>query len=96
MFLQTVRISFYSLANKKNLDRSNLKAFVEEKNNVIEFKTKVFLVKGKNILGKGENGGYQEYSFSQNFFKSLFQDHLKSGLCSKELSCCSKVDHIQV
>ena len=41
----------------------------------------------ENIVGKGENDGYQHFFSFHNIFKWLhFQGHSKSGLCGEELS----------
>ena len=45
-----------------------MKAFADYKINVAE-KVKFVLERVKNIMGKGENAGYQHFSYSQNVFK---------------------------
>ena len=41
----------------------------------------------KNIVGQGENAGYQHFLLSYYVFKRpLFQGQRKSGLCGKELT----------
>ena len=63
-----------------------MKAFADEKINVSE-KLKLVLGSVENIVGNGENAGYHLFLlFLQCFQKAPFQDHLKSGLCGKELS----------
>ena len=47
-----------SLLNNKVSDWFELKAFVDDKKNVTE-KLKVVLGRVENIVGKGENAGYQ-------------------------------------
>ena len=49
------------------LDLTNFKAFADEEINVAE---KLKVVNGwvENILRKGENAGYQHFSFSHNIF----------------------------
>ena len=53
-----------SLPNNKNLDRSKLKAFADDKNNVLRTMTFVFDTV-ENIVGKGENAGNQKGLFTQ-------------------------------
>ena len=62
---------FNSLQNDKILDWSKLKGFADDKLNVTE-KSKFVLQRVENIVGKGENAGYQHFSFSHNVFKMLF------------------------
>ena len=60
-----------SLPNDKILDCSKLKAFAAEKINVTE-KLKFLLERIKNIVGKGENAGYQHFLlFPHNVFKRI-------------------------
>ena len=41
----------------------------------------------ENIIGKGENAGYQHFLLSPQCFQKLFpQSRLKSGLCGKDLN----------
>ena len=58
-----------SLPNNKILDWSKVKAFVDDKLNVIN-KLKFVLGWVENIVGKGENSGFQRFltMFSQAFF----------------------------
>ena len=60
------------------------KELADDKINVTE-KIKLVLGRVENIVGKGENAGYQHFfSFSHNVFKSLlFQGCKKSGLCGR-------------
>ena len=51
-----------SLPNDKFLDWSKLKALADDKINVTE-KLKFVLGRVENILGKGENAGYQHFLF---------------------------------
>ena len=51
-----------SLPNDKNSDWSKLKAFADDKKNVTE-RLKFVLERVENILGKGENAGYQHFLF---------------------------------
>ena len=48
------------LPNDKILDLSKLKAFAEDNTNVIQ-KLKFALGRVENIVGKGENAGYQHF-----------------------------------
>ena len=62
-----------------------LKAFADNKININK-KLKFDLERIENILGKGENAGYQHFLlFPQCFQKFSFSGLLKSGLCGKEL-----------
>ena len=62
--------TFTSLPNKKILDRSKRKAFADENVNMAE-NLKFCLGSVENIVGKGENAGYQHFLFSLNVFKRL-------------------------
>ena len=59
-----VKFALNSLPNDQILDLRNLKAFADNKINVSE-KLKFVSVRLEDILGKGENTGYQ------NVFKCL-------------------------
>ena len=63
-FLQSIAFfymtKFNSLPNDKILDWSNLKAFADDKINVTE-NLKFVLGRTENIMGKGENAGYQHF-----------------------------------
>ena len=62
--------SFNSLTNDKILDSSKLKAFAGDKINVTE-KLKFVLGRVENIVGKGENAGFQHFLlFPQSFKKT--------------------------
>ena len=53
--------------------------------------TKFILDWVENIVGKGENTGYQHFLlFPQCFQKLLLSRLLKSWLCGKELTCNGK------
>ena len=54
----------------KILHWSKLKRPADENINVTE-KLKLALKRLENIVGKGENAGYQNFSFSHNVFKSF-------------------------
>ena len=72
--------SFNSLPNDKILDWSRLKALADDKINVTE-KLKFVLRRVENIVGKGENAGYQHFLlFPQCFQKASFQGSLKVGI----------------
>ena len=74
---------FNSLPNDKFLDWSKLKAFTVGKLNVTE-KLKFVLGRVENIVGKGENAGYQHYQqfllFSRCFQKVSILGSLKVGI----------------
>ena len=62
--------NFNSLPQDKILDCSKLKPFADDKIKV--FKIMIFdFDRVENIVGKGENAGYQHFSFSHNVFKRL-------------------------
>ena len=62
-----------SLPNDKFLDCSKLKTFADDKINLAE-KLKFVSGKVENIVGKGENAGYQHFSpFSTMFSKGFYQ-----------------------
>ena len=61
------------LPHNKILDLSKLKAFSDDKINVT-LREKFFLRLVENIVGKGENAGYQHFLlFPQCFQKAIFQ-----------------------
>ena len=65
------------LPNDKFLDWSKLKAFAHDKLNLAE-KLKFVLGRAENIVGKGENAGYQHFLlFSECFTKVSFSGSLK-------------------
>ena len=69
-----------SLPNDKILDWSKLKALADDKINVTE-KLKFVLRRVENMVGKGENAGYQHFLlFPQCFQKASFQGSLKVGI----------------
>ena len=68
-----VKKSFKPLPNDKFLDWSIFKAFADDKINVNK-KLKYRLGRVENILGKGENVGYQHFLlFTQCFQKPCFR-----------------------
>ena len=71
----------YPLLNVRFLGWSKLKAFADVKINLIQ-KQKFFLGWVENIVGKGENAGYQHFIlFQQCFFLKgfFFSGSLKVG-----------------
>ena len=69
-----------SLPNNKILHRFKLQAFADDKINVTE-KFKFVLGRVENILGKGENAGYQHFLlFPQCFQKASCSGSLKVGI----------------
>ena len=69
--------SFNSLLNDKNSDWSKLKVFADNKINVTE-KLKFVSERVENIVGKGENAGYQHFFlFPQCFQKAFYTGSLK-------------------
>ena len=62
---------------------TKLKAFADDNINVAQLMSPVF-DRVENIVGKGENAGYQHFLLFPNVFKSLLsQGRYKSGLCGK-------------
>ena len=73
--------SFNSLPNDKFLDWSKLKAFADDKMNVRR-NFKLVLGREENIVGNGENAGYQYFLiFPQCFQKCFFCRVVKSRHC---------------
>ena len=71
---------FNSLPHNKILDWSKLKAFADDKLNATE-KLKFVLGRVENIVGKGENAGYQHFLlFPQCFQKPSLSGSLKVGI----------------
>ena len=58
------------LPNDKFLDLSKLKSFADNEVNVAKMMISAF-EKPENIVGKGENAGYQHFLLSLKVFKSL-------------------------
>ena len=75
--------SFYtlnSLPNDNILDLSKFRAFAENKSNVTQ-NLKIVLGRVENIVGIGENAGYQHFLlFLQCFQKLSFSGLLKVGI----------------
>ena len=61
---------FQHLPNDKLLHQSKLKEFEDDKINMIQ-KLKFILCRVENIVVKGDNAGYQLFSFSDTVFKKL-------------------------
>ena len=69
---------FNSLPNNKFLDWSKLKAYAEDKINVTQkLKFELGRVYLENIVGKGENAGYQHFLHFPRFQKVSFSRSLK-------------------
>ena len=76
-----VKNQFNSLPNNKILDLSKLKAFADNNLNVYQ-KLKFAFERVENIVGKGENAGYQHFLlFPQYFQKASFSRVVKSRDC---------------
>ena len=73
-------LCIYPSPNDKILDWSKLKALADEKMNVTE-KLNFVLGRVENIVGKGENAGYQHFLlFPQCFQKAYFLRLFKVGI----------------
>ena len=71
---------FNPLPNNKILDLSKFKQFADNKL-VPTQKLKFVLGREENIVGKGENAGYQHFLlFQQRFRKACFSGSLKVGI----------------
>ena len=69
-----------SLPNDKILDWSKLKAYADDKIKVLKMIIFVF-DRVENIVGKGENAGYQHFLlFAQCFQKTCLSGSLKVGI----------------
>ena len=78
-FLTLSPVSLNSLPNEKFLDWSKLKALADNKIKLAE-KLKFVLRRVENIVGKGENAGYQHFLlFPQCFQKASISGSLKVG-----------------
>ena len=69
----------------KILDLSKLKAFADDKIYVTE-KKKLALERVENLVGKGENAGYQHFLFFPQFSKGFLYMVVKLALCGKQLN----------
>ena len=79
-------IAFDSSPNDKTFDATKLKAFADDKINIAQMMISIFDML-ENILGKGENAGYQHFLlFPQCLQKASFLGVAKSQdrLCGKE------------
>ena len=76
----TLIFCFNSLPHDKILDWSKFKAFADDKLNATK-KLKFVLVRVENIVGKGEDAGYQHLLlFPQCFPKPSLSGSLKVGI----------------
>ena len=82
------------LQNDEILDRSKLKAFAGDKINVNE-KLNSVLGQVENIVGKGENAGYQHFLLFPQCFQnpSITLGSLKVRLCGKGLNHLALLPH---
>ena len=80
MFSSTrMSLNHNSLPNNEISDLSKLNAFANDKSNVTQ-NLKFVLGRVENIVGKGENAGYQHFLlFLQCFQKPSFSGSLKVG-----------------
>ena len=86
--------SFNPLPNDKFLDWSKLKAVADDKSNVAA-KLKFVLGRVENIVGKGENAGYQHFLLvPQCFQKASLLGVVKSGKESRLKSIVGKGEHL--
>ena len=71
-----------SLSHNKILDQSSLKDFADDKINVTyRYVTNFVMGRVENIVGKGENAGYQHFLlFPQCFRKASLSGSLKVGI----------------
>ena len=78
--LQKLSSCVNSVTNNKILDLTKLKAFADDKINVTQT-LKFTLGRVENIVGIGENAGYQHFLlFLQCFQKATFSGSLKEGI----------------
>ena len=78
-----------SLTNNRILNQSEIKDFANNKINVIQ-KLNFVLGRVENIVGKGENAGYQHFLlFPQCFEKLSFSGSLKVGIVWKRVNYLS-------
>ena len=69
----------YTLPNDKILDMSKFKAFADDTLNVYQI-LKFSLGRVENIVGKGENAGYQHFLLFPCFQKASLSVSLKDGI----------------
>ena len=78
--VDTIKEIFNSLPTNKLLDCFKLKAFADDKLNLAE-ELKFVFGRVENILGKGENAGYQHFLlFPQCFQKASILGSFKVGI----------------
>ena len=76
---KSVGLTFYQ--NNKTVNESTMKLFAEGKINMSE-KLKFVMERVENIVGKGENAGYQHFLLlAQCFSKTFFLRVVKSRDC---------------
>ena len=80
--MRTISTTIISLPYNKFLDQSKLKAFADNKINMIE-KLKFVLQSIESIVEKGENADYHHFLFFPQCFQKVSK---RSGLCGKELN----------
>ena len=86
-------MKIYSLPDDKILDWSKLEAFADDKLNVAKITISVF-ESVENIVGKGENAGYQHFLlFLQCFQEASFLGSLKVGIVWYGVTVMLCVDH---
>ena len=79
-YILSTTLQLNSLPNDKCLDWFKLKAFADDKVTVTD-KLKFVLGQIENMVGKGENAGYQHFLvFQQCFQKSSFPRSLNVGI----------------
>ena len=80
-FISNYHVMINFLPNDKILDRSKLKAFADDKINVLKMMIFVF-DRDENIVGKGENAGYQHFLlFPQCFHRAFLPRVVRSRDC---------------
>ena len=70
-FTSSLNLKLHFLPNAKMLDWSKLRVFTDDKINVTE-KLKMVLGRIENIVGKGENAGYQHFLLFPRCFQKVF------------------------
>ena len=83
-----------SLPNDKILDSSELKAFADD--NVIKKEMKFVIGWVENIVGKGQNAGFQHFLlFPQCFQQASFSGSLKVEIVSERVKSSSSLTLFQ-
>ena len=78
---------FNSLPNDKILDLTKFKALADDKSNVAKIIISL-IDRVENIVGKGENAGYQHFLLFPQYFQIAFSSgSLKVGLYGIGLNC---------